>query len=205
SQIRLYIEAQTSGVVSGLAALRIPLYLEVASAQAKLSDISCDYSGASDVTLSVAPSVGELALTEIDKSRLDNFKSAMPITSAHLLKTALAQIHGKADVHIGGDNWQSVRFSKSDIKSGNVKTVQTNNIAGATVSSLLGNTQLSISALGLGLTTPQLSAGVGDVLKKAAVGLDPIVNSITGILGVGLGEADVRVNGVRCGGAALVM
>ena len=205
AQIRLYIEAQTSGAVGNLAALRIPLYLEVASAQAKLSDIACDYSGNAEVTLSVSPSIGEIALAEISKGRLDDFKSPMPLKDANLLKTPLLKIDGKAHVRLGGEDWQSVRFSRREIDSGKVKTVSTRDTASTAISTLLGNTQLTISGLGLGVSTPNLNGGVTTILKQAGAGLDTVLDGVTGILGVGLGEADVRVGGVRCGGAALVI
>jgi uncharacterized membrane protein len=45
---------------------------------------------------------------------------------------------------------------------------------------------------------------VQGVLTSVAAPLDSLVNGLSDLLGVRLGEADVRVNGVRCGGAALV-
>ena len=124
---------------------------------------------------------------------------------ATLLKTLLLQIDGKAHVRLGGEDWQSVRFSRGEINSGKVKTATTQDAARTAISTLLGNTQLTVSGLGLGVSTPNLNSGVTAILKQAGAGLDTVLNGVTGILGVGLGEADVRVGGVRCGGAALVI
>ena len=58
-----------------------------------------------------------------------------------------------------------------------------------------------------------LTFGLGDVLIKStlrallmtlAPTLDLTISGIFSALGLGVGEADVRVYGVRCGGAVLV-
>ena len=42
------------------------------------------------------------------------------------------------------------------------------------------------------------------MIANAATPLDQILNSVLGTLGIGLGQADSWVTGVRCGGAVLV-
>ncbi len=49
-----------------------------------------------------------------------------------------------------------------------------------------------------------MTAAVNSTLAAVATPLDGVVNGLTGLLGLGLGEADVRVNGVRCNAVALV-
>lgn len=85
-----------------------------------------------------------------------------------------------------------------------IKQAATRDAARATVSSLLGDTDLSVRAGGLGLSTGVVTSAVNGALSSAASPLDDLLNGLTDLLGVRLGEADVRVNGVRCGGAALV-
>ena len=79
-------------------------------------------------------------------------------------------------------------------------------IAATTFSSLLGNLSVTVKILGLGLGLDQ--AGVKSIVQTTLSGvatpLDSSINGLTSLLGVGLGEADVRVNGVRCNMAALV-
>ena len=62
----------------------------------------------------------------------------------------------------------------------------------------------SVEALGLGLGLPGLDGLVSGVIAHAATPLDQILNSVLSTLGIGLGQADSWVTGVRCGGAVLV-
>ncbi|MCA8885840.1 MAG: hypothetical protein KDA35_04395, partial [Hyphomonadaceae bacterium] len=116
----------------------------------------------------------------------------------------IARVEGEGRIDIGGQQWSTVRFNNSDIERSTVKTVSTRDAARATVSTLLGQTNLTVRAAGLGLNTTALTSAVGGVLSSAAGPLDSLINGLSDLLGVRLGEADVRVNGVRCGGAALV-
>jgi len=205
AQARIYLDSQLApGLLSplGVQALDTPIYVELASAQAKLSSITCPTASVQEaVNLSVAPSVGQIALGTLDTSQLNNFAAEPTLSPAVLLKTPLFSATASADVNLGGANWQSVAFNQSDIQSGAVKTVSTNNIAQASVASLLGNTSIQVAGLNLGTA---LTAPLQALLTSVAPGLDSVLNSVTGILGVKLGEADVSVNGVRCNNAALV-
>jgi uncharacterized membrane protein len=49
-----------------------------------------------------------------------------------------------------------------------------------------------------------VTTALNSTLSTVATPLDGVINSLTGLLGLGLGEADVRVNGVRCNAVALV-
>ena len=206
AQMRLYIEASVRpGGALGLAHVRVPVLTEMASAQARLSDIRCGFSGAQrQVTLAVAPSIGSLTLGEIDTRRLDDFRTPLRAERATLAHTAVLQVEGYARIELGGQQWQNVRFSGAEIDRGVVKTVSTRDAARATLSSLLGETDLSVRVLGLGLGVGPVTSALRGALTGMAAPLDELVNGLTDLLGVRLGEADVRVNGVRCGGAALV-
>lgn len=203
AQTRLYIEAQAQATPA--LAVRVPILIELASAQARLEDVSCSASGRrNEVTLAVAPSIGSMSLGEVDVSRLDNFRSELRPAPAQLVRTSLARVEGQARIDIGGERWTSVRFSGEDIQRGTVKSVATRDAAQATVSTLLGRTNLTVRALGLGVATGPLTSTVQGTLTSIAAPLDQLVNGLSDLLGVRLGEADVRVNGVRCHGAALV-
>lgn len=203
AQTRLYVEANAGA--GALANVRIPVLLELASGQARLEEINCGWGGANRaVTLGVSPGIGSLMLGEIDRSRLNNFRSALSPSPAQLARVGVARVEGEARIDIGGQQWSNVRFNDRDIERGVVKSVQTRDAVSATVSSLLGRTKLTVRAAGLGLSTGALTSAVQGVLTTAAAPLDSLINGLSDLLGVRLGEADVRVNGVRCGGAALV-
>jgi uncharacterized membrane protein len=209
AQARLYIDVKVApaSALAGVASVDVPVLVELASAQAKLSSISCGATSSNNtVILSVAPSLGETALGQIDTSELDNFESDLTISPATLVNTLLLKVTGSAKVNIGGNDWQSVSFSGDDISSGLIKTVKTTDIAATTFSSLLGNLNLSAQLLGLnvGLGQNAVTGVVQSTLKTVATPLDGAINGLTSLLGLGLGEADVRVNGVRCNDVALV-
>lgn len=206
AQMRLYLEADVgvSGL-AGLASVKLPIFLEAASAQARLAAISCGASPSShSVRLSASPSLGTLALAQIDRSKLDNFQQPMTLSSAPLVRTALITANGFARVDLGGQQWQDVTFHGDEIARGEVKRVQTRDIVQATLSSLLGNLALDVRVLGLGLNLTNVTRALQQPIASVGAPLDTVVNSLTDLLGVHLGEADLRVNGVRCNGAALV-
>lgn len=207
AQTRLFIDARVrpAGVLGTLANVRLPILIELASAQARLDGIHCGLNpNDREVTLGVSPAIGSLSLGDIDVGRLDNFRSELRPTRAELLRASIVRVEGEGRVEVGGHAWQSVRFSGDDIERGTVKSVQTRDAARATISSLLGQTNLTVRAGGLGLSTGAVTSSVQGALTAAAAPLDQLVNGLSDLLGVRLGEADVRVNGVRCGGAALV-
>jgi len=211
AQARIYIDAQLlPGTLSslGVSAVNVPIYVEIASAQAKLSSLTCPSPTAPEsVTLSANPSVGEIALGSVNTSQLNNFSNELTVSPAVLISLPpLLTATGTATVTLGGSDWQPVTFSASDIQSGTVKTVSTTNIAEASVASLLAslNIQVNVAGLGLGLGTSAIAPVLQSTLTGAAGNLDTVVDSATNLLGVRLGTASVWVDGVRCNDAALV-
>jgi uncharacterized membrane protein len=206
AQTRLYIEANVQpGGALGVANVRVPLLVEAAAAQARVSDASCSANGEDyTATLAVAPSVGSVSLGQINTADLDNFTRELRPARAELVRVGPARVEGQSRIELGGLAWQSVRFTDADIEAGRVKTVQTRDIAQATLTTLLAQTTLSVRVVGLGVTVPGLAAVTKNAITPLGAPLDNLVNGLSDLLGVHLGEADVRVNGVRCGGAALV-
>ncbi len=207
AQTRLFVDARVrpAGTLGALATVRLPILVELASARARLEDIQCSVDPRNhQVTLGVAPSIGSLNLGDIDTSRLDNFRTELRPTRAELLRAGVIRVEGLGRIDIGGDAWQRVSFSGSDVDGGVVKSVATRDAARATIASLLGRTDLTVRAGAAGLSTGAVTSSVQGALTAAAAPLDQLLNGLSDLLGVRLGEADVRVNGVRCGGAALV-
>jgi uncharacterized membrane protein len=207
AQMRLFVQAQVrpAGALGALANVRLPILVEMASAQARLNDIRCGLDPTDrQVTLDVAPSIGSLNLGDIDTARLDNFRTPLVPRRAELLRAGVIRVEGEGKVELGGQLWSQVRFNGADIDRGTVKHVATRDAARATISSLFGQTDLTVRAGGLGLSTGVVTSSVQGALTTAAAPLDDLLNGLSDLLGVRLGEADVRVNGVRCGGAALV-
>lgn len=206
SQARLYVDAKLagSGLLGGLAQIHLPVLVELASGEARLKEIDC---GRKAATLEVRPSIGSLKIGDIDLAALDDFKQPLTVTRATLVKAPLFGVGGKSDVALGGASWQTVSFTSAEVKAGAVKTVKTNDTLAAATASLLANLDLDVDFAGLihvGLGEAAILAALKPLLETAATPLDGVITSLTDLLGLGVGEADVRVNGLRCGVAALV-
>lgn len=213
TQMRLYLQAGLSpgplALATGGALIQLPVYVEAASAQAKLQDISCPATAANQaLDLSVSPSLGTLAVAQADTSALANFGVATPLQTATLLNAVLlkATAYGREDLGGGQASWQPVHFTAADVAAGTVKSVTTSDIARATVASLLSSTTLAVQTPGGGvlLTPATVSPVLQGLLKGAAPSLDAVIAEVEAVSGARLGEADVRADGLRCHGVALV-
>lgn len=211
AQTRLYLDAQVlpSGLPGGVSAINLPVYVELASAKAHLSSVTCGPASSDEsVTVSVAPSIGETAISSVNVPGLNDFSQEPTNGAATLINLPLLlNVTGQSLITVGGDDWQNVSFDSSDIQNGVVKTVETQNAVTATLTSLLGSLSLKVQllgGLGLGLGTSGINSAVLNSLTQVAPSVDSTVNSLTALLGVGLGEADVWSNGARCQNVALV-
>ena len=213
AQARLYLQASVApGALSALGAVSVnlPVFLEAASAQAQLSALQCPADpAAQSVTLSASPSLGTLAVAQASSAALADFTTPVPLSPADLLDLGAVRfiLYGKVTLGGGSGGWQSVRFAQADIAADTVKSVYADNVAQATLASLLGNTAVqvqgplgSLGVAGLATTAPALQA----LLQPVGASLDGVLAQLEGLTGVRLGEADLWVDGLRCRGAALV-
>ena len=96
-------------------------------------------------------------------------------------------------------------FSYSDIQHGTIKRVSTRNYAESLIASLLGDLELDVQAAGLTLGLPgTVEKAVTNLLAPVAKPLDNVVYNLLEALGVKVGEADIRVHGVKCQRAVLI-
>jgi uncharacterized membrane protein len=137
---------------------------------------------------------------------LTNFTQPLSEQPAILVSLPLLTLTGRAVVNLGGQDWQTVSFSQSDVQAQTVKTVYTDNITQSIASSLVGGLTLNVqlAGLGLGIGSGPVTAAAQSILSSVAPNLDSLINGLTAALGVGLGEADLRMTGLRCGQPALV-
>jgi len=208
SQTRLYIEARILPAANtlGIASVRLPLYVELAEAQAKLSQIDCAGSSPRSVSLLVHPSIGHAAIADLYPADIGNHRIPLIERPAQIVAIPLVTVTGQARVDLTASNWTSVSFDANDIARRQVKTVSSNSLVQGIVLSLL--TKLNLTPTIIGISLPGISglvsSLVGNTLSAAAPALDGVLNTLTDLLGIHLGQADVRVNGVRCGVPALV-
>ncbi|WP_158914199.1 TadG family pilus assembly protein [Caulobacter sp. S45] len=198
--------------VTGNGLVNLDAYVELASAQAKLSALTCSRDPTKQaVSLQVLPSLGTVAVAQVaNPSTLNDFSTPVTLTPDLLLNLPpllTASIY--ANISVGGGNaaWQTVNFNATDIANGAMKTVTTNDIAQATLASLLSNTSISVNPLGGGgitISTSVISPLLMPVIQPVGAALDGVINQLTALAGVQLGTATVWVDGVRCNGSALV-
>ena len=213
AQMRLYLQAGLApGALSpttGGMLVNLPVYVEAASAQAKLSTMQCPTSPPSQsLSLSVSPSLGTLAVAQLDPSTMGAFSSPVALKPATLISAPLIVATAFNQVNIGGGqtSWQAVSFSQADIGAQTMKSVFTNDVARASLATLLASTSVSVQAgpLGRGLAASDAAPGVQALLLSVAPSLDAVLAQAEALGGVRLGEADVWADGLRCRGAALV-
>lgn len=207
TRVRLTATVGGSGLLLGTR-INLPIYLDIAGGQATLKDVSCGANPATDtsVTLAVTPAVADAWIAQ--PANVWTALSRPPsMQAASLVSVPLLGISatGKAEVTMTNIEPTDVNFSWSDIANLTAKTVKTTDFTTSLVAGLVNNLSLTAKAGPLSLTTPALvNAAVKTVLMPVTPTLDAVLNDVLGTLGIGLGEADVWVNGVRCDGAALV-
>jgi uncharacterized membrane protein len=189
------------------ASIRVPIYLELAFAEAQLTDVACP-TGRPDslhVTVDARPGVAEAWLGEVDTAGMKNFAKTPPVLPARLVKAPLVTVTGTAHATISNPSPTRLEFSASDIKKGAVKSVSTHNFTGSLFRSLLGDLHLDIKVAGIGLSLPGvLNNTLTNVLGAASPGIDTLLDNVLAALGIKLGEADIRVTGGLCGRSVLV-
>lgn len=204
SQARLFLDTQVLPLagLNGVASIDLPLYVELASAKARLSRLTC--SPSATVALSVSPSIGTTAIGAVNVDTLDDFNAEPPISQAKLIDTLLIKATGKAEIDLGGSAWQDVAFSADEIQNHAIKTVSTRDAVTDATASLLGKLTLQVQVGGLALGVPAVTASIQKTLASVAPSLDSTLNGLEDLMGVGLGQADVWVDGARCRNVALV-
>ncbi len=208
AQTRLLLQAEVggSGLLAGIR-IRLPLYLEVAYAEARISQVNCHAKGWQnpEITVQVRPGVAEAWIGNVTAADMADFSRHPVDGSAVIVSTPALRVQASAHVDAGNANWKSLVFGKKDISDGNLKSVATTQILQSVVSSLLDDTSLSVNLLGLKLlSTSAVDVTLRNTLEQLAAPLDSVTSELLAALGVRVGEADVRANGYACNQAVLV-
>ena len=202
SQLVLNIEAGVGG--GGLlshADIRLPLHIDLASAEAAVTDIECVPGEAVPrrIRVDARPSVARVRLADIEGT--GSSKSYGP---ARLVRTRLLKVSAFADVDVANPDAEQLSFLRHEI-GGVAKTVETQQALTGTVSSVLTTLDYDIELAGLSLGTGSLiRSHLAALLGDLAGPLDSVVFNLTSSLGLGLGEADIWVHHGRCNPPALV-
>ena len=203
AQVRLKMETK---IATPLATVEIPVFAELGSASARITDIDCRPGSSNAVRLGVTTSPATLAIGKVSAADFQNMQRPLDPTPAKLVKLPLVSVEGEAELVMSDLNPKPAGFSRDDIDRGTVKTVESTGLVAGAAKSLADRIDLKVDilGLGLGLNAKAVTTLVGDTVGLAAPVLDGVLESVTGMLGVHLGEADVRVNALRCSKAKLV-
>ncbi|NYT39764.1 hypothetical protein HZY97_03260 [Sphingomonas sp. R-74633] len=206
AQTRLYVDARVGG--SGLlssTSVHLPIFVELANAEASLRSISCPTPSSATVSLDVTTAAGQVGLGDVDTAILGNFNAAITPRRTTLVKLlGLAEVTGVANVTLGGAGAQKATFTAQEIAAGTSHSVSTHDLTAGVAGSLVKGMDIQANALGIGVNLTPVTSAVGGLLQGVAVPIDSLLNDLTGLLGVNVGQADVRVNGLRCGKPILV-
>lgn len=210
-----------SGVTMKSALITLPVNVELAYAEATLSDISCSTGQPASrvVTIAARPGIGDVKIAQTNGTGFADFTqpqnfSAAPILNVGinllLLQLNIVTVNAYADIDIGNTTTTPLTFNNADITSKIRKTVKTTNYTNSATTSLLGNLQLSATVAGINLDLitdlllNTIRPALIPILQTITTPLDNVLASLLSSLGIGLGEADVRVTGATCGQSVLI-
>ncbi|MBN9233183.1 hypothetical protein QV13_20455 [Mesorhizobium hungaricum] len=211
-----------AGVKLNSAVITLPVNVELAYAEGTLTDISCPTGLPASRVVSIAarPGIGSVKIAQTSGTGFADFTqpqsfSAAPIVNVSinllLLQLSLITVNAYADVDIGNTITTPLTFNNSDITSKAPKTVTSSNFTNSATTSLLGNLDLSVTVAGLdlavltGLITNTITPALMPILQTVTAPLDNLLAGLLQSLGIGLGQADVRVTGATCGQSVLVL
>lgn len=201
AQVRLKLGAR---VETPLAKVDLPVVAELGSAAARISSIDCGQNARDAVSLAVTTAPATLAIGAVDAGDFQNMQRPLAPKAARVLQLPLASVDARAELTLADLSEKPVDFSRDEIADGTVKTVESDGLVAGAATSLADDLELKVNLLGLGLNLGPLTATVGQAVGLAAPVLDGVLEGVTGALGLHLGEADARVNELRCGRARLV-
>jgi uncharacterized membrane protein len=205
AQTRVLLSIQLLGT-GPVSVVNLPVYVEVASGTATLNAINCGFPdvSTSTVTLGVTPGILNAWIGNVTMADMNNFTTEPNPPPATLVNLGLITVSGRANAYMGNTTPTNATFTYPQIQALTPQTVTTTNFTSSLTSSLLGNLSLNVTLIGLGLPIPGLGATVAGILAGVTAPVDQLLASLLQTLGIGLGQADVWVTGVRCDGAVLV-
>lgn len=211
SQIRLRFRAELlGGVILGSGGVRVPLWLDIAHSEAMVTAARCPTSAApkGSASIAVKPGVLRLALGEMSDPALSDFGVSPAVAPVRLIDILLLlRVTASGRIEISQTDPISLDFSSNDIAAGAIKTARTRTIPSSLFGSLFSTLEIHPTILGISLGLGSES-GIIQALRALLAPLGPTldltVNAALATLGLGLGEADIRVHAVRCDNAVLV-
>lgn len=206
AQTRLLLDVKILGNAVVPAGVRLPLYVELAAADARLADVRCRLNVADTrVEIDARPGVVDAWIGDVGMAEFNNMTSPVNPPAAALVSLLGVKVTGRAHATLSNIAYDRLSFTVDDIRNRRAQTVRTRDFTTSLVSKLVGDLELKTQVLGIPLIDLSLlTKAVGGLTKNVTPSIDALLFSTLNLLGVGLGEADVWANGVRCDGGVLV-
>ena len=211
AQLRLRLRVELlGGTILGSAGVKVPLWLDLAHSEAIVAAATCPTAAApkGKASIAVRPGALRLALGEMSDASLANFGSTPALAPVRLIDVLLLlRVNAAGMIEVAQSNPILLDFSSPDIAAGALKTARTTTIASSLFGSLFSNLHIEPQILGISLGLGSESAivkALGALLAPLGPVLDLTVNGVLATLGLGIGEADIRVHAVRCDNPVLV-
>jgi uncharacterized membrane protein len=212
AQLRLRLVATILGTGALVGApIRLPLYVEMAHSEAIASAATCPAgnNASGTATILTRPGMLRVMIGEVTPASFGNFATSPSVGLAKLVEVkvlglTVLQVLASSLVEIAQTNPIPLNFSASDIVAKTIKTAATTTPVNSLTTSLLGNMQLQVPVLGLGLNLTSLTGLLKAIISPVGPTLDLTINRLFEAVGLSIGEADVRVYGVRCSRPVLV-
>jgi uncharacterized membrane protein len=208
AQTRVLVTLQIGGGgVLSAATIKLPIYLELAAADATLKKVTCGLS-TSDIRVEIdaKPGLVDAWIGDVSLAQMNNFTNPVAPGPAQLVKLPLVSINGRAHATMSNVQPDGLSFTYADIQQKQARNVRTRDFTSSLTQRLLGDLDLNVQLLGLGLGVGNaaLTGALATTLNGLTPNIDTLLDQILSTLGIGLGEADVWAQGVRCDGAVLV-
>lgn len=214
AQTRLLLDitlANVNLIVAGVT-VRVPLYIEIGSGDATLSDIACA-SNPADTTVMISARSGaaDVLIGDLGASWLTNYTQPVPdvppyarIAQINVLFLGLVDVMTRGKVSVGAGSDTPLTYTMAEIGTGTVKTAVSQGMVGNLIGTLASSLSVEARLLGIPINLGGLVGGVLGLLTPVLGALDPVVDGLLRVLGIRLGYIDVKALGVRCGVPVLV-
>jgi uncharacterized membrane protein len=204
TRLRLVAEVGGTGVLAGVR-VRLPIYIDVASAEARLSALTCSaaQAGSGQATIEARPAVVKAWIGDVSTTGLSSFGTSVPVSQAVVVQAPLVTVSASAFAQMTNTTPTELVFTQSDVEGHVIKTAEVHDLVSSLIASLLGSANLQVNLIGLPLGVNTVKSLVLSLLTPVAAAIDPLIATLLATVGVHLGEVDVQVNGIRCGGAVL--
>jgi tight adherence protein G len=207
AQIRLKFLATLAGGAGLSGALvRLPLYLNVAYADAGVQSASCPAAGepTGSAVIDAEPGIAALVLGDVADPGFSDFSTTPTISPATLVNLALLKVTASGEADIGQTSPTPLSFSVDDIENDRIHEATTTDFTQSLTASLLSTMTVSVSVLGLGFSSSSVTKALADLVAPLGPVLDSTIATTLDTLGLRLGIADVEVYGVSCSQPVLV-